>query len=294
MQRTGTEVLTEFHSRLARDIREDLSGVRAFEQSNELTPYFYTYYANWIAEGLRLRRTRNAALVRRSVIPGFVDRLRADSGRHPRVLDVGCGYGSDTLLLTMLGCDVTAIDSAPEQPLVAQHRAAEWRDFLGADSVVPRYETRGIERLDAQPASFDGIFTSECLHHIEPVENPLLAIRGLVRPEGRVLVLESNGACLANHLLLARLRQGPLRRLMEEDGQYWLYGDENIRTPRTWKRLFRDCGFSLQQVTYSRHLLSELIGGSPTLDRLLCRLPGKSLLAIHVAFELAPVSSQPL
>ncbi|MRS11729.1 MAG: class I SAM-dependent methyltransferase [Actinobacteria bacterium] len=286
--------LLRFHEQLAREIREDLSGVEEFERAAELHPYFKGYYANWSGDGLRPRRTRNGALARRRQVPAFVARLSAEDGELPTVLDVGCGFGSDSLLLSLLGCKVTGVDGSEAMAKVAAHRHEMWRPFLGEGVPRATFLFGRLEDLDALvPGSFDGAFTSECLHHCEPVENALLAIRSLVRDGARVLVLESNGRCLANTVMLKRLRQqgGKRRVLGIVDGRYRLYGNENIRGPRMWRRLFRDCGFRVNRTTYSRHLVSELIGGSPRLDAILCRMPGASFLTIHVAFDLVPEAS---
>jgi len=283
-------MLEQFHQQIERDIREDLSGIASFESANGFDSYFHRYYQNWLGDGRRLERTRNGAIARRCLIPSFVERLKLQAGPRPIVLDIGCGFASDALLLAWLGCEVIGVDPDARKIAVCRHRARQWRAFLGEETTEPRFLVGRIEDIDElRPASFDGVFTSECLHHCEPVENTLLAIRTLVRDSGGVLVLESNGACPANEVVLLRSRDRKSRRTLNRgpDGRFWLYGDENIRTARAWVDLFRECGLATESTVYSRHLASE-VAGSLRYDRLLGSLPGARWTTLHVTFELTP------
>lgn len=287
---TRDGMLERFHQQLERDIRDDLSGIAFFESANGFDSYFHHYYHNWLDDGRRLQRTRNGALARRCLIPSFVERLKHQAGPRPIVLDVGCGFASDTLLLAWLGCEVIGVDPDARKIAVCRHRARQWRDFLGAEATEPSFLVGRIEDIDElRPASFDGVFSSECLHHCEPVESTLLAMRTLVKDSGRVLALESNGACPANEIVLLRSRDRKSRRTLnrEVDGRFWLYGNENIRTARRWADLFRECGFATESIVYSRHLASEMTG-SLRHDRMLGVLPGARWMTLHVTFELTP------
>ena len=55
----------------------------------------------------------------------LVARYRAKRfAAHPRVLDLCCGIGADTLALAAAGCQVTAIDSDPVRLKMAEHNLA--------------------------------------------------------------------------------------------------------------------------------------------------------------------------
>jgi SAM-dependent methyltransferase len=256
-----------------------------FERANGFDPYFFEYYRNWCGDESRLRRTLNGATARRRYLPAFVAELQSSFGEHPRVLDVGCGFGSDALLLTWLGCQVVGVDPSASKIAACRHRVEQWRGFLGDDACQPQFTQGRLEDLDlGGPGTFDGIFASECLHHCEPVENTMLAMRTLVREDGVVLVLESNGANPANEVLLGRRTR---RMLVNEAGRYALYGNENVRATGVWRRLFAECGLEMLRTHYSRHLLSDLTA-SGSMDEALCRLPGAALMAIHVSYWLRP------
>lgn len=87
-----------------------------------------------------------------------------------RVLEVGCGDGRLATAMHGAGYDVTAVDPvAPEGPIF---RAVRFED------------------LAEQPAGYDAAVASLSLHHVEDLDVVLDKIRRLVRPGGRVAIVE--------------------------------------------------------------------------------------------------------
>ena len=94
---------------------------------------------------------RNADLVRphiERVIQPFVDLLP----QKGKILDVGCGVGIATELLTQAGFDVTGIDASPQMVSFAQKRNPKTRILIG--------DFRNIEIADG----FDGIVMQAFIH----------------------------------------------------------------------------------------------------------------------------------
>ena len=79
----------------------------------------------------------------------------------------------------------------------------------------------------------------------------------------------------------------PRRILCEGPEAFTIWGNENIRSARQWGRLFHECGFSVSETRYSRHLLAELTG-SRQAEKVLTSIPGAKFASIHVGFELDP------
>lgn len=272
---------------LLREVQEDASQIAAFELERSARLRFSDYYSSYLADSRKVLRTMRAAASRRRPILALAERLKLRFGPHPSVLDVGCGYGTDTMLLCKLGCQVVAVDPEPDFIAGAQRRLDWWSAFLG-HAPRPRYilgRVEDLRELDAE--SFDGIFSAECLHHCEPVENALLAMRRLVNPAGCMLALESNAANPAVLWKRWRLTTGPRRVLCEDDGEFYIWGNENIRNARRWRRVFRECGFDTTRTRYSRHVLAEIPGLHST-EKVLAGLPGKALACIHMSFDLEP------
>jgi len=275
----------QFHELLTAEIQGDLAGTEAFERDNHLTPYFRRYYSSYNSNPRKVTRTVNGAVARRRHISDFCEGLRQRFGPHPLVLDVGCGYGSDSLFLANLGCRVIGVDPSEEKIAVARHRARYWRSNLG-EAPEPQFASGFLEEMDVWPAgSFEGIFVAECLHHCEPVENVLLKMRELISDDGSAFVLENNAGSPAMSIKRDRAVEGPRRLLRRSGDRYSLYGNENYRSASQWRCLFRDCGFEISEVHFARHLVSELFVSS-ALDAMLCAAPGAGLACLHVSFEL--------
>jgi 2-polyprenyl-3-methyl-5-hydroxy-6-metoxy-1,4-benzoquinol methylase len=275
----------QFHELLTAEIQGDLAGVETFECDHHLTPYFHRYYSSYHSNRRKVTRTINGAVARRRHVSDFCEGLRRKCGPHPLVLDVGCGYGSDSLFLANLGCRVVGVDPSEEKIQVARHRARYWRSNLG-DAPEPEFVSGFLEEMDVWAAgSFDGIFVAECLHHCEPVESVLLKMRELISDDGSVFVLESNAGSPVTRMNRDRAVEGPRRLLRRSGNRYVLYGNENIRSASQWRHLFRECGFEIRERQFARHLVSELFVSS-ALDATLCAAPGAGLASIHVSFEL--------
>jgi SAM-dependent methyltransferase len=103
----------------------------------------------------------------------FLDRMRVAEARS--LLEVGAGTGQDAVYFAEAGLRVVAVDASPA--MVARCRAkgveAHVRDVLG---------------LGFPPASFDAVFTMNCLLHVPNADLPtaLDALRDVVRPGGLV------------------------------------------------------------------------------------------------------------
>ncbi|MBE0417468.1 MAG: class I SAM-dependent methyltransferase [Coriobacteriia bacterium] len=275
---------------LVREIREDASGVAEYERQHGYEPRFLDYHSSYLSEPRHATRTINGAVARRRPILRWVERLRREFGPEPTVLDVGCRYGTDSFLLAQMGCRVIGIDPEPDTVAVAGHRLPFWAPYLRS-SGYPEFMVGYLEDIKSWPVdSFHGVFAAECLHHCEPVEDALLAARRLMDEKGTAFVLESNAANPAVVLKRNRIAPGARRVLLREGREFRLWGNENIRAPKRWQRLFRDCGFEVRERHFSRHLASELLV-APLIDPLLCHLPGAKLMSIHVAFELNPVEA---
>ncbi len=86
-----------------------------------------------------------------------------------RVLEIGCGSGELALALAQARYDVLAID--PEAP----------------DGAV--FRRTSLEELD-EPRPFDAVVASRSLHHIHDLDAAVERIHALLRPDGRLILVE--------------------------------------------------------------------------------------------------------
>lgn len=105
-----------------------------------------------------------------------------------RALDVGCGGGHLSFLLASLGAAVVATDPAAGMLAAVRAGAAE-RDL------APRLQTveAAAEQLPFEDASFDVVATRYSAHHWRCLRPGLAEMRRVLRPGGRLLVIDVLG-----------------------------------------------------------------------------------------------------
>lgn len=103
------------------------------------------------------------------------------------VLELGCGSGDLTLVLTQSGAAVTALDLSPGMVDVARQRLEKF-----ASGSAVRFIVGPAERVDADDARFDLIVGKWILHHTDlAVLTPELS--RLLAPGGRAVFIENSG-----------------------------------------------------------------------------------------------------
>ncbi|WP_369069218.1 class I SAM-dependent methyltransferase [Kineococcus terrestris] len=141
---------------------------------------------------------------------------RTVSGRPLRVLDVGCGDGSDAVALARTGAEVTALDSAP---LVLERARAAARRAGVADRVrAVQADLGDVVALTALTGggggTFDLVLCHDVLQHRPHAGSPeglaadVAALASRVRPGGCLSVLGPGTAAAA---LRAAVREDDLR-----------------------------------------------------------------------------------
>ncbi len=101
----------------------------------------------------------------------FLARVRDEGCR--RLLEVGAGTGQDSAFFAAAGLEVVATDLSPAM--------VEYCRAKGLDSHVV-----DVLALDFPPASFDAVYTVNCLLHVPDADLPtaLANICALLRPDG--------------------------------------------------------------------------------------------------------------
>ncbi|MEJ8573810.1 class I SAM-dependent methyltransferase [Microbaculum marinum] len=104
------------------------------------------------------------------------------------VADIGCGSGAVTRRLARLGAEVTGVEPNAAQVAVAEEKGAEEKGSR------PRYVVAPAEATGLEPESFDLALFSRSLHHAGDMAAALAEARRIVRPGGRIAVLEPEAA----------------------------------------------------------------------------------------------------
>jgi SAM-dependent methyltransferase len=115
-------------------------------------------------------------------IPRFADFAR---WKNRRVLEVGCGIGTDTLGFARAGAEVTAVDLSRRSLELARTRAAVFGckeiRFVEADA------ERLLECLPVEP--FDLVYSFGVIHHTPDPVRALRVLRRYLAPDGTLKLM---------------------------------------------------------------------------------------------------------
>jgi ubiquinone/menaquinone biosynthesis C-methylase UbiE len=130
--------------------------------------------------------------------------LLDQAGLQPqhRVLDVGCGTGSLAVLIKRLYPTVSVIGLDPDPKALARAERKAKRAGLSV-----RFDQGFADALGYPDATFDRVFSSMMFHHLADGEKEamLREVRRVLRPGGRLELLDFAGPASSGHGALSRL-----------------------------------------------------------------------------------------
>lgn len=181
------------------------------------------------------------------------------------VLDLGCGAGHASFAVAAHAASVTAYDLTAEMLEVVSREAAA-RGFKNLTTVQGR-----AEALPFPDAHFDWAISRYSAHHWHDVPAALREVRRVLKPGGRVLLIDSVGGetpLLDTHLQTIEILRDP-SHIRDYSTQEWL-------------ALFRDSGFTAGV----QHEWPVPIEFSGWVARM--RTSPERIAAIHSVWEAAP------
>ena len=184
-------------------------------------------------------------------------------GHRPgsRVLEIGCGTGTESLWMAMLGASVTAVELTRERFEVALARQAALEADLGRRLDCTFINASLLDLPDQTP--FDILWMEQAFHHLEPRAAIVARIAELTAMGGHVVISEANAL---NPLLQAQLlrRRGirTLKHFVDESGRRHPYGDERILPAGALARLLATVGIEQRAIEHFR-----LFPNTPAFDR---------------------------
>src|SRR5262245_8312756 len=116
-------------------------------------------------------------------IPAFAD---FEHWRGKRVLEVGCGIGTDSINFARAGAALTAVDLSPESLRVAEKRA----EVMGVTDRI-RFREANAEELTTVLGgeTFDLVYSFGVVHHTPRPERALAEMRKLLAPGGTLKLM---------------------------------------------------------------------------------------------------------
>jgi len=116
-----------------------------------------------------------------SLIDSFMRLARPPAGG--KVLDLGCGSGVFTDLLSRRGLDASGLDISPKLLELARKKYSALT-FIEGD----------VEALPFPDASVDGILLSGLVHHLPDVSRCAAEVHRVLKPAGRFMAFDPNRA----------------------------------------------------------------------------------------------------
>lgn len=162
------------------------------------------------------------------------------------VWDCGCGYGTTGLFLAMNGIRTVGYTIEPFFYNLIFGRFDYWRQFGPVDLFTVEY--RNIFFDPPVPSFADVIIVQDTLHHLEPLSDALSILKNALKTNGRIIVIEENGANPIQQSLLYWRRGHNKVRVYYDDvlGRDVTIGDENIRGIDQWSSCFNSAGLDLE------------------------------------------------
>jgi 2-polyprenyl-3-methyl-5-hydroxy-6-metoxy-1,4-benzoquinol methylase len=180
-----------------------------------------------------------------------------DLGR-PRLLEVGCGCGTESLWAALQGAEVTGIDIYDDLLAVARARLDVMERAID-QKLSCTFVRRSVNDLD-ETESFDLIWMEQVFHHLEPRAKVVATLSRLVAPGGHIILSEANGW---NPLLqAAAFKLRGTNTIIHYQGHLW--GNERITVPVALVRQFQPYGLRPVTLQYFR-----MLPNTPIVDQLL-------------------------
>ena len=105
-----------------------------------------------------------------------------DKTRGLRVLEIGCGMGTDGAQFAKAGAIYTGIDLTDAAVELARKR-------FQVSGLPGEFHVADAERLDFPDASFDLVYSHGVLHHTPDIEAAVREIHRVLQPGGRAMVM---------------------------------------------------------------------------------------------------------
>jgi SAM-dependent methyltransferase len=123
-----------------------------------------------------------------------------------RVLEIGCGLGTDGAQFAKAGADYTGVDLTEAAVELARKRF-ELFDLPG------KFRTADAEQLDFPDESFDVVYSHGVLHHTPDIHSAVREIRRVLRPGGEARVMLYHRDSYNFRINISVLRRGGVRLL---------------------------------------------------------------------------------
>mgnify|MGYP002641773136 CR=1 FL=1 len=167
-----------------------------------------------------------------------------------RLLEVGCGCGTESLWLALKGARVVGIDLNNDRLNVARERAGVLR-AAGCELNVEFFNQSVLEQKDE--CQYDIIWMEQAFHHLEPRADVVRKLASLLSPGGHMIISEANGLNLMLQLQLLNTRGfRTVKTYVDQSGVEHQYGNERVLGAGSLKRILAGEGVDSLAIQHFR------------------------------------------
>ena len=141
-------------------------------------------------------------------IPAAADFAAA---RGLKVLEIGCGLGTDGAQFAKAGADYTGVDLTDAAVTLARKR-------FEVSELEGKFQTADAENLQFESESFDLVYSHGVLHHTPDPPQAVKEIWRVLRPGGRAVVMLYHRDSYNYRVNISLLRRAGARLLKSESG----------------------------------------------------------------------------
>ena len=174
-------------------------------------------------------------------IPGFAQFNR---WRGKKVLEIGCGIGTDTLSFAAHGAEITAVDISERSIEIAEKRARA----LGLQDRIA-FRMKNAERWLGPGLLYDLVYSFGVLHHTPDSKAALFLARRAIKDDGELRIMVYNKCSWKAFSILVKYGKLQVWKWKELIAQYSeaQTGCPITRTytKREIRKLLQDCGFEV-------------------------------------------------
>ena len=131
--------------------------------------------------------------------------------KNLRVLEIGCGLGTDGAQFAKAGADYTGVDLTDAAVELAQKRF----ELFGLPGT---FRTADAERLDFPDDSFDIVYSHGVLHHTPDTAGAVKEVHRVLKPGGRAVVMLYHRDSYNYRVNISVLRRGGVHMLRWNSG----------------------------------------------------------------------------
>ena len=137
--------------------------------------------------------------------------------RNSRILDLGCGTGTQSLLFALLGADVVGVDLDEEALNILNKRKAFYEDRSGRKLKLRMYKANSLELNYANISPIEGIYSMFAFNLMKPSRSLLEKIAPYTNNRCRLAILDGNNTSWLPRIFSSRQRPDCLSPLEFED-----------------------------------------------------------------------------